>query len=721
MEREREEESFSCWPLVVNVTILQNALGSRWHISMGCFLKQFMGAKSSKELGSPAVTLDNDVSLPSRVQDLEQLNIHKVSSAERKSTLPALKQGLGEVFFPDDPLHKFKDKPFHRKLVLGLQCLFPILQWAPQYDLHTLRSDTIAGITIATLAIPQGISYAKLANLPPIIGLYSSFLPPLIYSILGSSRELAIGPVSISSVVMGSMLSEAVSPEKEPFLYLRLAFTATFFAGVFQASLGLFRLGFIMDYLSKPTVMGFMGGAAIITTLQQLKYLLGISNMPSQTSFVPFMLSMFHQRTQWKWETIVTGFSFLAFLMLAKQVSSRRHRLFWVSVAAPITSVIVATIISIAIEAEKHGIQIIGYVQQGANPFSTDLLIFSGPYFVYTIKVGIATGILSLTDALAAGRTFASLRNYQIDGNKEMMAIGLMNLMGSCTSCYITSGSISRTAVNHSAGCKTAFSNIVMASVVFIMMRFLMPVLYHTPDVVLSAIIIAGVIKLIDFPAAVHLWKVDKLDFITCLTAFFGVLFYSVQMGLAIAVGTSVLKILMHVTRPNIVIMGNVQGTHSYRNLEQYKEAKRVPSFLILGVESPIYFANSAYFLERIMRWIREEEERAANIKERGIRCVVLDMSTVTAIDTTGIDALLELKKTLKRSSLHLVLANPIGEVIEKLRASKAWEKFASKHIYMGVGEAIVAVSCLLEVMPKDKCFNNKFWKVYNNEAFLGI
>ncbi|PKA63426.1 putative sulfate transporter 3.4 [Apostasia shenzhenica] len=545
------------------------------------------------------VIADQEASLPSALQEIQHLNIHKVSSPEAKSAFPALKQGLCEVFFPDDPLHRFKNQSLFRKLLLALHYLFPILEWGSGYNLHLLKSDAIAGFTIASLSIPQGISYAKLANLPPIVGLYTTFVPPLIYAAMGSSRDLAIGPNSISSLVLGSILREVVSPEEEPELYLQLAFTATFFAGAFQTSLGLFRLGFVMDFLSKPTLMGFMGGAAMLTTMQQMKNLLGIRHFTAQTRLVAVILSVLEHKTEWTWETILMGFSFLLLILMAKYVSSKKPWLFWISAVAPITSMILSTIIVYAAKAQNHGIKTIGRVEESINPSSASMLIFRGPLLRHAVKAGIATGIFSLTEGLAAGRTFASRRNYEIEGNKEMTSIGVMNMIGSCVSCYVASGSISRSAVNHSAGCKTAFSNIVMALLVLFIMTFLMPIFYYTPTVILSVIIIMAVIKLIDFKAAIHLWKVDKLDFVTCLAAFLGVIFISVQIGLAIAVGISLVKILMHVTRPKIVIMGNVPGTRSYRNLEQYKDAIRIPSFLILGVESPIYFANSTYFQDR--------------------------------------------------------------------------------------------------------------------------
>ncbi|KAF7814295.1 putative sulfate transporter 3.4 [Senna tora] len=636
------------------------------------------------------------------------MEIHRVSLPPHRSTLRKLGHRLADVFFPDDPLHRFKNQTWFMKLLLALQYFFPIFQWAPHYGLKLLRSDAVSGLTIASLAIPQvsvlcseiqsmcalfleteyalflkkGISYAKLANLPPIIGLYSSFVPPLVYSLLGSSRHLGVGPVSIASLVMGSMLSENVSFTSQPILYLKLAFTATFFAGLFQASLGILRLGFVIDFLSKATLVGFMAGAAIIVSLQQLKGLLGITHFTAKMQIIP-----------WSWQTILLGFAFLAFLLATRHISLKKPKLFWVSAAAPLTSVIVSTILVFLLRDKAHGIAIIGNLPKGLNPPSTNMLYFNGPYLALAIKTGIVTGILSLTEGIAVGRTFAALKNYQVDGNKEMMAIGLMNIAGCCSSCYVTTGSFSRSAVNFNAGAQTAVSNIIMASAVLVTLLFLMPLFYYTPNVVLAAIIITAVIGLIDYQAAYKLWKVDKLDFLACLCSFFGVLFISVPLGLGIAVAISVFKILLHVSRPNTVVLGNLPGTQIFHNLNQYREALRVPSFLILAVESPIYFANSTYLQERILRWVREEEERIKANKESTLKCIILDMTAVTAIDTSGIDTLCELRKTLEKRSFQLVLTNPVGNVMEKLHQSKILDSFGMKGLYLTVGEAVADIS----------------------------
>ncbi|KAF7808745.1 putative sulfate transporter 3.3 [Senna tora] len=627
------------------------------------------------------------------------MEAHKVVPPPRKSTLVKLRDRLKETFFPDDPLRQFKDQPWQRKLVLGAQYLFPVLQWSPNYSLSLFKSDIVSGLTIASLAIPQGISYAKLANLPPIVGLYSSFVPPLVYAVLGSSRDLAVGPVSIASLVMGSMLRQEVSPSGNSLLFLQLAFTSTFFAGLFQASLGILRLGFIIDFLSKAILIGFMAGAAIIVSLQQLQSLLGIRHFTKQMGLIPVMSSVFHNTHEWSWHTIAMGFCFLVLLLVARHVSMRKPKLFWVSAGAPLVSVIISTLLVFAMKGQNHGISIIGKLQQGLNPPSWNMLHFHGAHLGLVIKTGLITGILSLTEGIAVGRTFAALKNYKVDGNKEMMAIGFMNVVGSFTSCYVTTGAFSRSAVNHNAGAKTAVSNVVMSVTVMVTLLFLMPLFQYTPNVVLGAIIVTAVIGLIDIPAACNIWNIDKYDFIVMLTAFLGVIFISVQQGLALAVGLSIFKILLQVTRPKTVMLGNIPGTDIYRNLDHYKEAVKRPGFLILSIEAPINFANITYLNERILRWIEDYEEEEENIKQQSsLQFLVLEMSAVSNVDTSGVTLFKELKQSLEKKGVELVLVNPLAEVIEKLKRADEGNEFTrADNLYLTVGEAVASLSSAMK------------------------
>ncbi|CAL9144077.1 unnamed protein product, partial [Musa hybrid cultivar] len=546
------------------------------------------------------VTVENsDAVFPSGTVDGVELTGH-VPIPPSRSFLATFRANLKETFFPDDPLRQFKNEPGSRRFLMGLKYFFPVLEWLPSYGHSTFKSDLVAGITIASLAIPQGISYAKLANLPPILGLYSSFVPPLVYAMMGSSKDLAVGTVAVASLLIASMLGKEVPPSQNPTLYLHLAFSATFFAGVFQTSLGLLRLGFIVDFLSHATIVGFMAGAATVVCLQQLKGMLGLQHFTTATDLVSVMESVFTQTHQWRWESAVLGVSFLFFLLLTRFLSKKGPKFFWVSAAAPLTSVILGSLLVYFTHAENHGVQVIGYLKKGLNPPSLTNLVFSPPHMAVALKTGIITAIIALAEGIAVGRSFAMFKNYHIDGNKEMIAFGMMNIAGSFTSCYLTTGPFSRSAVNYNAGCKTAMSNVVMAVAVAITLLFLTPLFHYTPLVVLSAIIVAAMLGLINYEAAMHLWQVDKIDFCVCMGAYLGVVFGSVEIGLVIAVAISILRVLLFVARPRTTVLGNIPNSSIYRRMDQYSEAQSVPGVLILRVDAPIYFANSSYLRERL-------------------------------------------------------------------------------------------------------------------------
>ncbi|RWW47141.1 hypothetical protein BHE74_00046862 [Ensete ventricosum] len=350
--------------------------------------------------------------------------------------LDTFRANLKETFFPDDPLRQFRNERGPRRVLLGLKYFLPILEWAPTYSFGLFKADLIAGITIASLAIPQGISYAKLANLPPILGMLlhgfhvivdSSFVPPLVYAMMGSSRDLAVGTVAVASLLIGSMLGKEVSPTKDPALYLHLAFTATFFAGLFQAALGLLRYVDRSPTYRNLDGVGFMGGAATVVCLQQLKGMLGLQHFTTATDLVSVVKSVFSQVHQWRWESAVLGCCFLFFLLLTRFFVSAPS---YTHDSAPLTSVILGSVLVYLTHAENHGVQVvgslpllsfgdgasscnhvhsnlimpsilghvsqIGYLKKGLNPPSATSLTFMPPYIMVALKTGIVTGVIAL-------------------------------------------------------------------------------------------------------------------------------------------------------------------------------------------------------------------------------------------------------------------------------------------------------------------------------------
>ncbi|KAG6546363.1 hypothetical protein Mapa_012404 [Marchantia paleacea] len=623
--------------------------------------------------------------------------VHKVGIPPRSSIGNQIGNAVKETFFPDDPLRQFKGHTGKKRWFMALAYVFPILDWLPKYKWSLFKGDVIAGLTIASLAIPQDLGYAKLANLDPINGLYSSFVPPLVYSVLGSSRDIAIGPVAVVSILIGQLLKSEVDPILEKETYFRLALTATFFAGVVQAGLGLFRLGFIIDFLSHAAIIGFMAGAAVTIALQQLKGLLGISHFTTHTDVVSVMRSVWARTNEWNWPTICIGVFFLFVLLATKRIAKLKKKLFWIAAIAPLTSVIFSTLIVFVTRADKHGVKIVRSISKGVNPSSFNDIYWTGEMLSKGFKVGLVAGLVALTEAVAIGRTFAALKDYHIDGNKEMIAIGSMNIAGSFTSCYVATGSFSRSAVNYQSGCKTAMANIVMAVVVLFTLLFLTPLFHYTPNCILSAIIISAVVSLIDFDAAFLVWKTDKVDFLVLAGAFFGVFFVSVEIGLLVAVVISFAKILLHVTRPHTAVLGNIPGTSIYRNTLQYPNATTEPGILIVRIDAAIYFSNSNYIRERIIRYVNEEED---NIKESGgvpLQFVIIEMAPVMSIDTAGIHAFEELHTAMKKRGIQITISNPVGGVIEKLEAGKFVDLLGREWFFLSVGEGVSVCSIIIK------------------------
>lgn len=590
-----------------------------------------------------------------------------------------------------------KNKVFRRQVASFFLNLFPILGWLRDYKASKFKDDLLAGLTLASLSIPQSIGYATLARLDPQYGLYTSVVPPLIYAVMGSSREIAIGPVAVVSLLLSSLLSQVQDPVANPDAYRNLAFTVTFFAGMFQATFGIFRLGFLVDFLSHAALVGFMAGAAIMIGLQQLKGLLGITHFTNKTDAVSVLESVYkslHQQItsgsadKWHPWNFVVGCSFMVFLLISRLVGRRSKKFFWLPAISPLLSVILSTLIVYLTRADKHGVNIIKRVKGGLNPSSAHLLQFQGQQVGQTAKIGLISAVIALTESIAVGRSFASIKGYNLDGNKEMLAMGFTNIAGSLTSCYVATGSFSRTAVNFSAGCQTAISNIVMAVTVLVSLELLTRLLYYTPVAILASIIISALPGLIDINEVYHIWKVDKFDFLACIGAFLGVLFKSVETGLLVAVIISFAKILIQSIRPGIEVLGRVPRTEAFCDVSQYPMAISTPGISVIRISSgSLCFANANFVGERILKWVTEEDKT----QQARVRAVILDMTNLMNVDTSGILAMEELHRRLQSRGVELVMVNPRWQVIHKLKVAQFVEKIGEERVFLTVGEAVDA------------------------------
>ncbi|KAK7410552.1 hypothetical protein VNO78_01409 [Psophocarpus tetragonolobus] len=640
-------------------------------------------------------------SVPSvRVSDQENFHVEDNSQLERSLWVlnppspPPLRRKLFSSLRNTLSFFSSKKKTCLGHVVSFMETLFPILTWIKDYKASKFKDDLLAGLTLASLSIPQSIGYANLAKLDPQYGLYTSFVPPLIYALMGSSREIAIGPVAVVSLLLSSLVPKVVDPAVDPDGYRNVVFTVTLFAGIFQATFGICRLGFLVDFLSHAALVGFMAGAAIIIGLQQLKGLLGINHFTTKTDAISVLESVYkslHQQItsgeKWYPLNFFIGCSFLIFLLTARFIGRRNKKLFWFPAIAPLLSVILSTLIVYLSKADKKGVNIIKHVKGGLNPSSVHQLQFRGQHVGQAAKIGLISAVIALTEAIAVGRSFASIKGYHLDGNKEMLAMGCMNIAGSLSSCYVATGSFSRTAVNFSAGCQTSMSNIVMAVTVILCLELFTRLLYYTPMAILASIIISALPGLIDIGEACYIWKVDKFDFLACIGAFFGVLFVSVEIGLLVAVSISFAKILIQSIRPGIEVLGRVPRTEAFCDVSQYPMAISTPGMLVIRISSgSLCFANANFVRERILKWATEEENELA----KG-RAIILDMSNMMNVDTSGILVLEELHKRLLSRGVQLAMVNPRWLVIHKLKVAHFVDKIGKERVFLTVAEAVDA------------------------------
>ncbi|KAK9219628.1 hypothetical protein WN943_008274 [Citrus x changshan-huyou] len=614
-----------------------------------------------------------------------------LNSPDPPSIWHELAGSIREAFVPRNKLSSSSrvKQTWRRSAFSFLRGLFPILNWGRNYKASKFKSDLMAGLTLASLSIPQSIGYANLAKLDPQYGLYTSVIPPLIYALMGSSREIAIGPVAVVSMLLSALMQNVQDPAADPVAYRKLVFTVTFFAGVFQSVFGLFRLGFLVDFLSHAAIVGFMAGAAIVIGLQQLKGLLGISHFTNKTDVVSVLGSVFSSLHH----SLNSGTVYFIAL-ISKTISlinrfnfqgRRNKKLFWLPAIAPLLSVILSTLIVYLTKADKHGVKIVKHIKGGLNPSSAHQLQLTGPHLGQTAKIGLISAVVALTEAIAVGRSFASIKGYHLDGNKEMVAMGFMNIVGSLTSCYVATGSFSRTAVNFSAGCQTVVSNIVMAITVLLSLELFTSLLYYTPIAILASIILSALPGLIDINEAINIYKVDKLDFLACIGAFLGVLFASVEIGLLAA-------ILLNAVRPGIELQGRLPRTDTYGDISQFPMAIKTPGILTIRINSALFcFANANFIRERIMRWVTEEQDELEETTKRTIQAVIIDMSNLMNIDTSGILVLEELHKKLASNGIELVMASPRWQVIHKLKSAKLLDRIGKGCVYLSVAEAMEA------------------------------
>eukprot|EP00281_Chroomonas_sp_CCMP1168_P019467 CAMPEP_0206233074 /NCGR_PEP_ID=MMETSP0047_2-20121206/11776_1 /ASSEMBLY_ACC=CAM_ASM_000192 /TAXON_ID=195065 /ORGANISM="Chroomonas mesostigmatica_cf, Strain CCMP1168" /LENGTH=799 /DNA_ID=CAMNT_0053656895 /DNA_START=147 /DNA_END=2546 /DNA_ORIENTATION=+ len=522
--------------------------------------------------------------------------------------------------------------------------LIPPLTWVPEYVRggwrENLYGDVFAGLTVGAFLIPQGMSYALVAELPPIYGLYTACFPLIIYALLGTSRQLAVGPVAIVSLLIGHGVKEIQPPKLEDGTpnpeFISLCIAASLLSGILQVLMGLLRLGYITSFLSHPVVSGFTSAAAIIIGLGQFKHLVGFS-LSSDTNTFVVIIDMLSRLGEAHWQSILLGIAVIAFLWTFKNVQRLKK------LPAAMIVVVLSILISWGGDFAGKGIKITGEIPGGIPAPSIPKMPSSEHLGELMILVFVLT-LIGYMESIAVGLTYANKNRYKIRSNQELLAFGACNIVGSLFSCYPAAGGFGRSAVNANSGSKTQLAGLISGFVVMIVLAALTPYFYHLPKPSLGAIVIVAVIGLLDTAEPKHLYHTKAWgDLISLVVTFFGTLLIGPELGIGIGVGCSILVLLYQASKPTYTTLGNIPGTAAYHNIKVMPAARSVPGVLIIRFDADLWFANCTQFKEAVLGEVRDSGP--------GFKRLILDLSGVNMIDSSAMHALHEIVNDVRKAT----------------------------------------------------------------------
>lgn len=560
----------------------------------------------------------------------------------------------------------------------------PFREWIYELkDPRVLKADLIAGVTVALVLIPQSMAYAQLAGLPAYYGLYASFLPVMIASLMGSSRQVHTGPVAVVSLLTAAALAPYASGD--PTQYAAYAVMLALMVGLFQLSLGLLQLGFFVDFLSHPVVIGFTNGAAIIIATSQLGKLFGVSAERAEH----------HYETVWRifdqiihnthWPTVAYSIAALAIMILLKKFAPK--------IPGVLTAVIITTVVSWKMKYEEIGGKVVGDIPQGLPGFAFPEIDFQ--IAATLITNAIAIGLIGFTEAISVAKAIAAQTRQRLDANQGLVGQGLSNITSSLFSGYAVSGSFSRSAVNLSAGAKTGFAAISSGILVMITLLYFTPLLYHLPQPTLAAVIILAVVNLIKFKPIKYAWRVQKHDAIVAMITFVLTLLWAPHLEKSILVGV-VLSMSMYMyrtMRPRIAILA-MQSDGSLADAES-NILKTCPKISILRFDGPLFFANTGYFEEKVL-------ERVASKPE--LKFIIIDAEGINEIDATGEEMLHQLAIRLHGLGIEFLFCRTKKQVMDVfLRTGFANEPWHD-HFLHTEQQAIQFAWNRIEDCNEDKC-----------------
>ena len=549
-----------------------------------------------------------------------------------------------------------------------LRKFLPILQWLPYYKRSYLNGDLTAGFTIGVLLIPQGMAYALIAGLPPVYGLYAAIVPQIIYAILGTSRQLSVAPVAMDSLLVAAGVSLLAAEGTDA--YIGFAILLAFFMGLFQLLLGVFRMGFITNLLSKPVISGFTSAAAVIIGINQLKYLLGI-NLEKSNRIYEIIWNTILQLKETHLLTLLIGIGGIILIRGLKNVSPK--------IPGSLIAVILGIILVYSLQLHDAGVAIVTTIPQGLPAFS--IPDFSLGKWGELIPLALTISVVAFMEAYSVAKALEARKNdHQVNANQELIGLGAANLVGSLFQAYPVTGGFSRSAVNLESGANTPLASVFSATLIVVTLVFLTPLFYYLPTAILAAVIMVAIANLVDVKYTIRLYKEDKLAFALLMVTFLVTLSFSMVPGIISGVVLSILILLYHMAYPHIAVLGRIKGQTIFRNVKRFSDLEVWKDKLIMRVDAPVTFINIQYIRDYIIRAVEGNPQ---------IKQVIIDASAISDVDATAVQGIIELIETLKERNISFLIAEVVGPVRDSMFKTRLMEEIGFENIYLTLNDAL--------------------------------
>lgn len=566
----------------------------------------------------------------------------------------------------------------------------PVLNWGRAYQKEWLSGDLLAGLIVAIMLVPQGMAYALLAGLPPQVGLYASIVPLFLYGLLGTSRTLAVGPVAIVSLLVASGVGQFA--EVGTAVYFQYALTLALMVGIIQALMGVFRVGFLVNFLSHPVLAGFTSAAAIVIGFSQIKHLLGIA-MPRLEFFDTVVYSVEHL-AETNSVTLLIGAASIAILLIFKYVLGGQLKKLNIPkpIAVPITKsgplviVLLGTIVVMALQLQTTGgVKVVGDVPAGLPPFT--LPLFDLTVWRELLPTALAISFVGFMESISVAKSLASKKRQKVDSDQELIALGIANLGAAFSGGYPVTGGFSRSVVNYEAGANTGLASMITAVLIALTVIFLTPLFYFLPQAVLAAIIIVAVIGLIDIKTLRHVWQYNKGDAAAMILTFLAVLAVGIETGILVGVAAAIFMFIMRTSRPHVAIVGKLPNSETYLNILRHP-VQTCPKAVAVRVDESLYFANAKYLEDTVLQCVADNPE---------IEDFVLIGTAVNFIDASALETLESLHQELNDAGVNFHLAAIKGPVMDRLKKIGFIAEFGEEFVHLSTHDAMKAIGCTLD------------------------